>query len=78
MFTFPIPTYNITADFDWHSPNAESLFEMTARYGLPYFQKFNNSELKPNMIRAMCCPLQRELRDLLKRGNGLVGSAGET
>lgn len=78
VFTFPIPTYNITADFDWHSPNAERLFEMTARYGLPYFQNFINSELKPNMIRSMCCRLQLDLRELMKRGNGLFGSAEQT
>jgi len=77
-FTFPIPTYNITADFDWHSPNADLLFEMTAKYGLPYFQNFINSELKPNMIRSMCCRLQLDLRELLKRGNGLFGSAEQT
>ncbi|WP_426164271.1 ribonucleoside triphosphate reductase [Pseudoduganella sp. R-34] len=77
-FTFPIPTYNITPDFDWHSPNADLLFEMTARYGLPYFQNFVNSELKPNMIRSMCCRLQLDLRELLKRGNGLFGSAEQT
>ena len=78
VFTFPIPTYNITEDFEWHSPNAELLFEMTARYGLPYFQNFINSELKPNMIRSMCCRLQLDLRELLKRGNGLFGSAEQT
>ena len=78
VFTFPIPTYNITDDFDWHSPNAELLFEMTAKYGLPYFQNFVNSELKPNMIRSMCCRLQLDLRELLKRGNGLFGSAEQT
>ncbi|MGK5036712.1 ribonucleoside triphosphate reductase [Janthinobacterium sp. LB3P118] len=78
VFTFPIPTYNITEDFDWHSENAECLFEMTARYGLPYFQNFINSELKPNMIRSMCCRLQLDLRELLKRGNGLFGSAEQT
>jgi len=77
-FTFPIPTYNITPDFDWQSPNAELLFQMTARYGLPYFQNFVNSELKPNMIRSMCCRLQLDLRELLKRGNGLFGSAEQT
>ncbi|MGA0584185.1 MAG: ribonucleoside triphosphate reductase, partial [Castellaniella sp.] len=77
-FTFPIPTYNITPDFDWHSSNAERLFEMTAKYGLPYFQNFINSELKPNMIRSMCCRLQLDLRELLKRGNGLFGSAEQT
>jgi anaerobic ribonucleoside-triphosphate reductase len=78
VFTFPIPTYNITPDFVWDSPNADALFEMTARYGLPYFQNFVNSELKPNMIRSMCCRLQLDLRELLKRGNGLFGSAEQT
>jgi len=78
VFTFPIPTYNITSDFEWDSPNATRLFEMTARYGLPYFQNFINSELKPNMIRSMCCRLQLDLRELLKRGNGLFGSAEQT
>ncbi len=77
-FTFPIPTYNITPDFDWDSPNANALFEMTARYGLPYFQNFLNSELQPNMVRSMCCRLQLDLRELLKRGNGLFGSAEQT
>ena len=78
VFTFPIPTYNITEDFDWDSDNAQLLFEMTAKYGLPYFQNFLNSELKPNMIRSMCCRLQLDLRELLKRGNGLFGSAEQT
>lgn len=78
VFTFPIPTYNMTPDFDWDSPNARLLFSMTARYGLPYFQNFINSELKPNMIRSMCCRLQLDLRELLKRGNGLFGSAEQT
>lgn len=78
VFTFPIPTYNITPDFDWESENSLQLFDMTARYGLPYFQNFINSELKPNMIRSMCCRLQLDLRELLKRGNGLFGSAEQT
>ena len=78
VFTFPIPTYNITPDFPWESDNAERLFAMTARYGLPYFQNFLNSELRPNMIRSMCCRLQLDLRELLKRGNGLFGSAEQT
>ncbi|MCF2707272.1 ribonucleoside triphosphate reductase [Arcanobacterium haemolyticum] len=75
VFTFPIPTYNMTKDFDWDSPNADLLFAMTAKYGLPYFQNFINSELDPGMIRSMCCRLQLDLRELLKRGNGLFGSA---
>ncbi|MCI1662021.1 MAG: ribonucleoside triphosphate reductase [Actinomyces sp.] len=75
VFTFPIPTYNITPDFDWDADNANRLFEMTAKYGLPYFQNFINSDLDPHMIRSMCCRLQLDLRELLKRGNGLFGSA---
>jgi anaerobic ribonucleoside-triphosphate reductase len=78
VFTFPIPTYNITPDFPWESENSERLFEMTAKYGLPYFQNFLNSELKPNMVRSMCCRLQLDLTELLKRGNGLFGSAEQT
>ena len=78
VFTFPIPTYNITRDFDWDVPNTELLFTMTAKYGLPYFQNFINSELDPGMIRSMCCRLQLDLRELLKRGNGLFGSAEQT
>ncbi len=78
VFTFPIPTYNITPEFPWDSPNADRLFEMTAKYGLPYFQNFVNSDLKPNMIRSMCCRLQLDLTELLKRGNGLFGSAEQT
>lgn len=74
-FTFPIPTYNITKDFDWDSSNSKALFTMTAKYGLPYFQNFINSDLDPGMIRSMCCRLQLDLRELLKRGNGLFGSA---
>ena len=74
-FTFPIPTYNITADFDWGHPNARRLFDMTAKYGLPYFQNFINSDLDPGQIRSMCCRLQLDLRELLARGNGLFGSA---
>jgi len=78
VFTFPIPTYNITPDFPWQSDNAARLFAMTARYGLPYFQNFVNSDLKPHMVRSMCCRLQLDLRELLKRGNGLFGSAEQT
>ncbi|QOD83371.1 ribonucleoside triphosphate reductase [Chromobacterium haemolyticum] len=77
-FTFPIPTYNITRDFDWHGENTDLLFEMTAKYGLPYFQNFVNSDLEPQMVRSMCCRLQLDLRELFKRGNGLFGSAEQT
>ena len=78
VFTFPIPTYNITKDFDWDGPNVEALFAMTAKYGLPYFQNFISSDLEPHMVRSMCCRLQLDLRELLKRGNGLFGSAEQT
>jgi ribonucleoside-triphosphate reductase len=78
VFTFPIPTYNITKDFPWESENAGLLFEMTAKYGLPYFQNFLNSDLEPRMVRSMCCRLQLDLRELHKRGNGLFGSAEQT
>ncbi|MGN0913750.1 MAG: ribonucleoside triphosphate reductase [Alphaproteobacteria bacterium] len=77
-FTFPIPTYNITPDFPWEDDNTELLFEMTAKYGLPYFQNFLNSVLKPGQIRSMCCRLQLDLRELLAKGNGLFGSAEQT
>ena len=77
-FTFPIPTYNITKDFDWYGENTDLLFAMTAKYGLPYFQNFVNSELEPHMVRSMCCRLQLDLRELMKRGNGLFGSAEQT
>ncbi len=78
VFTFPIPTYNITHDFPWDSENADRLFDMTARYGLPYFQNFLNSDMKPNQVRSMCCRLQLDVRELLKRGGGLFGSAEQT
>ena len=77
-FTFPIPTYNMTPDFPWEDDNTELLFEMTAKYGLPYFQNFINSVLKPGQIRSMCCRLQLDLRELLARGYGLFGSAEQT
>lgn len=78
VFTFPIPTYNITRDFPWDSENADRLFAMTARYGLPYFQNFINSDMEPNQVRSMCCRLQLDVRELLKRGGGLFGSAEQT
>jgi len=78
VFTFPIPTYNITPDFPWESETVRLLFEVTAKYGLPYFQNFLNSDLQPHMVRSMCCRLQLDLRELLKRGNGLFGSAEQT
>jgi ribonucleoside-triphosphate reductase len=73
-FQYPIPTYNLTKDFDWDSPNAQLLFEMTAKYGTPYFQNFINSDLDPGDVRSMCCRLQLDKRELRKRGGGLFGS----
>ncbi|OHD19390.1 MAG: ribonucleoside triphosphate reductase [Spirochaetes bacterium GWB1_59_5] len=73
-FQYPIPTYNITRDFDWDSGNARLLFEMTAKYGTPYFQNFVNSDLDPGDVRSMCCRLQLDKRELRKRGGGLFGS----
>ncbi len=78
IFTFPIPTYNITKDFPWNSDNVTRLFRLTAKFGLPYFQNFLSSDLTPNMIRSMCCRLQLRIDELLKRGNGLFGSAEMT
>ena len=77
-FTFPIPTYNMTPDFPWDDEKSQLLFEMTAKYGMPYFQNFINSVLKPGQIRSMCCRLQLDLRELLAKGNGLFGSAEQT
>ncbi|MFP4562370.1 MAG: ribonucleoside triphosphate reductase [Spirochaetia bacterium] len=73
-FQYPIPTYNITEDFNWDSENAKLLFEMTAKYGTPYFQNFVNSDLNPGDVRSMCCRLQLDKRELRKRGGGLFGS----
>ena len=97
VFTFPIPTYNITEDFPWDSPETLRIFDVTAKYGLPYFQNFigsqykrvkdadgnmvtveNKEAYKPGAVRSMCCRLQLDLRELLKRGNGLFGSAEMT
>jgi ribonucleoside-triphosphate reductase len=77
-FTFPIPTYNVTKDFQWEDPKNLPLFEMTAKYGTPYFQNFINSDLNPGDVRSMCCRLQLDLRELRKRGGGLFGSAEMT
>ena len=73
-FGYPIPTYNITKDFNWDSENAKLLFEMTSQYGTPYFQNFVNSDLDPNDVRSMCCRLRLDKRELRKRGGGLFGS----
>ncbi len=73
-FQYPIPTYNITNDFDWESPNAKLLFEITAKFGTPYFQNFINSDLNPSDVRSMCCRLQLDKRELRKKGGGLFGA----
>lgn len=73
-FAYPIPTYNITENFDWNSPNADLLFKITGKYGTPYFQNFINSTLKPGDVRSMCCRLQLDKRELRNRGGGLFGS----
>ncbi len=77
-FTFPIPTYNIGKDFNWEDPKNLPLFEMTAKYGTPYFQNFINSDMNPGDVRSMCCRLQLDLTELRKRGGGLFGSAEMT
>jgi anaerobic ribonucleoside-triphosphate reductase len=74
VFTFPIPTYNITDKFDWESPSLEYLWEMTAKYGVPYFSNFINSDMNPEDARSMCCRLRIDNRELEKRGGGLFGS----
>ncbi len=73
-FTFPIPTYNITPDFPWDDPNLSPIWEMTARYGIPYFANFVNSDMKPEDVRSMCCHLRLDNRELRKRGGGLFGA----
>jgi ribonucleoside-triphosphate reductase len=74
VFTFPIPTYNITADFNWDNPDLEPLWRMTGRYGIPYFSNFVNSDMSPEDARSMCCRLRLDNRELLKRGGGLFGA----
>ena len=74
VFTFPIPTYNITKDFDWNNPEYDSIWEMTAKYGIPYFSNFVNSDMKPEDARSMCCRLRLQTSELRKRGGGLFGS----
>ncbi len=74
VFTFPIPTYNITADFDWARPGLEPLWRMTGKYGIPYFSNFVNSDMSPDDARSMCCRLRLDNRELLKRGGGLFGA----
>lgn len=74
VFTFPIPTVNITKDFDWHNPNLSGLWEITAKYGIPYFSNFINSDMKPEDTRSMCCRLRLDLSELDRRGGGLFGA----
>jgi anaerobic ribonucleoside-triphosphate reductase len=74
VFTFPIPTYNITKDFEWDNPNLTLLWEMTAKYGIPYFSNFINSDMNPDDARSMCCRLRLDNRELRSRGGGLFGA----
>ncbi|MEM0049144.1 MAG: ribonucleoside triphosphate reductase [Candidatus Bathyarchaeia archaeon] len=74
VFTFPIPTYNITRDFDWDSPVSQKIFELTAKYGVPYFSNFVNSDMRPEDVRSMCCRLRIDNRELRKRGGGFFGA----
>jgi|WetSurMetagenome_2_1015567.scaffolds.fasta_scaffold06369_2 ribonucleoside-triphosphate reductase (formate) len=74
VFSFPIPTYNITSDFDWEKPSYRKIWEITAKYGIPYFSNFVNSDLSPDDVRSMCCRLRLDKRELQKRGGGLFGS----
>lgn len=78
VFTWPIPTYNVTKDMDWNNENLDGLFKMTAKYGLPYFQNFIKSDLRPSDVRAMCCRLQLNLSDLRNKTGGLFGSGEST
>lgn len=75
VFTFPIPTINITKDFDWENPALKSLWEMTAKFGIPYFSNFINSDMDPEDVRSMCCRLRLSNKELYHRGGGLFGSA---
>ena len=74
VFTFPIPTYNITKDFNWENPNLDNIWKMTGKYGIPYFSNFVNSDMSPEDARSMCCRLRLDNRELQKRGGGLFGA----
>lgn len=74
LFSFPIPTYNITPDFDWENPQYDGIWRMTAKYGIPYFSNFVNSDMKPDDVRSMCCRLRLDKRELMKRGGGLFAA----
>ena len=77
-FTFPIPTYNITKDFEWDNEGLDPIWKMTAKYGVPYFSNFINSDMKPDDARSMCCRLRLDNRELRKRGGGLFGANPKT
>lgn len=77
-YTFPIPTYNITADFDYESEDAKLLFEVTGKYGIPNFQNFVNSDLDPSDTRSMCCRIQLNLKEIRKKVGGLFGAGDKT
>lgn len=74
VFTFPIPTINVTKDFNWENPELAGLWEVTAKYGIPYFSNFVNSDMKPEDTRSMCCRLRLDLEELDRRGGGLFGA----
>ncbi len=74
VFTFPIPTYNLTKDFDWDNPGLDKVWKMTGKYGIPYFSNYINSDMSPEDARSMCCRLRLDNRELLKRGGGLFGA----
>lgn len=78
VFTFPIPTYNVSKNFDWERPGLEKLWEVTAKYGIPYFANFVNSDMSPDDARSMCCRLRLDTRELVKRGGGLFGANPQT
>jgi len=78
VFTFPIPTYNITKNFNWENPDYNPIWEMTAKYGIPYFSNFVNSDMKPEDARSMCCRLRLDQKELRKRGGGLFGANPQT
>ena len=78
VFTFPIPTYNISKDFGWNRPGLEKLWEVTAKYGIPYFANFVNSDMSPDDARSMCCRLRLDTRELNRRGGGLFGANPQT
>jgi len=78
VFTFPIPTYNITSDWDWDSPVTNRIMEMTGKFGIPYFSNFVNSDMSPEDVRSMCCRLRLDNKELIRRGGGLFGANPKT